>query len=718
MRVLLASGLVLLSALGFVACGGGGGAPDPFPTGEGGAAGAAGGAGGAGGAENEGGFGPIFGEPCVDDPQCDDGLDCTFDACDLERGRCRYVTDDTACSDGVYCNGVEVCDAALGCRPSGVMTCSDQDTCTIDTCIEETQSCRHDPRDGDGDGDPVWNCMQGADCDDADPLISSEASERCGNSRDDDCDGEVDEDDCSSPHYDTCSEALEIDAPGNYELTFRAASDDYALSCATREEGAPAFRDLVLALIVPAGPPLDVDVSAVTGSGKLALAARERCGTAAGELQCEAGFEHGQNGSSARLILREAEAGAHPVYLAGTVETDVYVQVDFRETEGPPTNETCGSALTMPVDEPVSVTLASVERDVNSACAPATGDVLYRFALEAESDVRITAFTLDDLGIPVISLRDAGCSDAADEITCRAWSPSELYARSLPSGEYYVAVAGTGPSDVELSLSIEAPSEKPIDEGCGSTEPLGNAERLVSLLDHTDAVQTTCLAGVPDATYALELEARSDVALIARGPDDDRGAVSLFEEACAESERLACSAGGFPLRAVAHGVGPGEFRAVVETVFGVEASLRAFTRPATATTLVHRSDECADAVLIPETGGRFEGNTQNAFADYEASCDFGGQPEFGAPEQMLRLALSERKRVVFDLAGSDYDTLLVVREASECPGAEVTNTCVPGFVSGRSFLETSLEPGEYWIQIDGFNGESGRWSLEVFVASP
>ena len=333
--------------------------------------------------------------------------------------------------------------------------------------------------------------------------------------------------------------------------------------------------------------------------------------------------------------------------------------------------------------------------------------------------MRITACALDNLGIPVISLRDAGCSQARDEITCRASSPSELYARSLPAGDYYIAVAGSGPADVELSLSIEPPSEKPPDEGCGSMEPLGDRELQIPLLNHTDAVQTTCLAGAPDATFALELEARSDVALIARLPDDDRGAVSLFERGCAESERLACSTAlDWPLRAVAHGVGPGDFRAVVESVFGIEASLRAFTRPAAPTTLVHRSDECADAVLIPETGGRFEGNTQNAFADYEASCDYGGQPEFGAPEQMLRLALPEPRRVVFDLAGSDYDTLIVVREASECPGTEVTNTCVPGFVTGRSFLETILEPGEYWVQIDGFNGESGRWSLEVFVASP
>jgi hypothetical protein len=728
-RAFVAAGVVLLGALGFAACGSGS-VPDPFPpAGEGGSAG--GGSAGEGG----GGTGPIFGEPCVDDPQCDDGLDCTVDACDQERGRCRYVTDDSVCSDGVYCNGAEACDAALGCRPSGVVTCSDGNTCTIDTCEEATQSCRNEARDADGDGDPVWNCPGGADCADGDPLISSHASERCGNRRDDDCDTQTDEEDCTTPQFDTCSEAFEIEASGNYQLSFRAASMDYALSCAVLEENddsdevdlSKAKRDLVVALIVADGPPLDIDISAVTERGALALAATDRCGAASGETVCEAGFVHGE-GSAARMILRGMEPGAHAVYLAGNRESEVFLHVEFGEAAGVPENETCDDAFPLTPDVPVQATLASVARDVVSQCTPActlpgcsppVGEVFYRFELTSESDVRISAFARDELGAPVLSLRGAGCSAAADEITCRASSPAELYERALPAGEYFLAVSATGPSDVEFVLSLEPPSTKRPDEGCEAPEPLGEGQRNVSLADHVDAVQVTCRPGAPDATFALTLDERSDVMLIERGPVEDRGAISLLEAPCSAADLVACSTGNeWPLRAVAHGVGPGEFRAVAETARGIEAGIELFTRPATPTTLVHRSDECADAVLIPETGGRFEGNTANVFADYQVSCDVGGQSEFGAPEQMLRLALAERRRVVFDLGGSAYDTLIVLREASECPGTEVTNTCVPGYVDGRSFLETTLEPGEYWVQIDGFNGESGKWILEVFLAGP
>jgi len=72
--------------------------------------------------------------------------------------------------------------------------------------------------------------------------------------------------------------------------------------------------------------------------------------------------------------------------------------------------------------------------------------------------------------------------------------------------------------------------------------------------------------------------------------------------------------------------------------------------------------------------------------------------------------------MVFDLFGSDYDTLLVVRDASSCPGAEIVGTCSLGRGSARSFLDVELDLGSYTLQIDGYNGVSGAWTLEVFSA--
>jgi hypothetical protein len=147
-------------------------------------------------------------------------------------------------------------------------------------------------------------------------------------------------------------------------------------------------------------------------------------------------------------------------------------------------------------------------------------------------------------------------------------------------------------------------------------------------------------------------------------------------------------------------------------------SVEALTRPSKPATLVAFADECSAAVKIPETGGRFEGNTANQYADYDASCDQGGGIAGGARDQVLRLDLKAERRVVLDMRGSDFDTLLSVRRGPDCPGTEVTLACSAGTRNDRSFLDVTLEAGTYYVLIDGFDGESGRWVLDVFIDDP
>lgn len=80
------------------------------------------------------------GEPevgCSSDADCDDGVDCTFDVCDLAGGICAHETDDAFCDNGLFCDGAEVCDAAEGCV-FGTAPCQDAAGCDEDgeECIE------------------------------------------------------------------------------------------------------------------------------------------------------------------------------------------------------------------------------------------------------------------------------------------------------------------------------------------------------------------------------------------------------------------------------------------------------------------------------------------------------------------------------------------------------------------------------------------------------
>jgi hypothetical protein len=332
--------------------------------------------------------------------------------------------------------------------------------------------------------------------------------------------------------------------------------------------------------------------------------------------------------------------------------------------------------------------------------------------------VRLFASPLDTLGVPRLSLRGAGCGQQKDELTCRSGAPAALYARALPAGQYYVSVGASGPSDVDVRLEVSDPTSALADEGCAAAPPLSPGQSLdVSLTDHTDAVDTGCLSGAPDSSHDLQVSEVSDVLLVERISKGDTGAVSLTGPSCAPPARLSCgTSSDSPVRARAYGVAAGSYRAIAESALGNPISITAFTRKAAPVSLVALADDCSAPFEIPAGGGHFQGNTSNAHADYSAGCDVGNQAPSGAPDQMLHLTLKTKSRVILDMAGSSYQTLLSVRMGGACPGAELPLACAAGYLPERSYLDLDLDSGDYYVQVDGYAGDSGAWSLDIYVS--
>lgn len=659
---------------------------------------------------------PSLGPPCLDDAQCDDGIDCTFDACDSELARCRYTPDHSLCHDEVFCDGLEICDSKLGCREGIPVACDDDQTCTIDTCVESTRTCKSELRDADGDGDPDWSCG-GGDCNDTDPAISSQQPEVCANGQDDDCDGVKDEETCAQPKHDTCGDALDVTGSGVFVLSLAAAKNDYSASCA----GGTSWRDLVVAVVVPPGAPQDVDLVATSVFGSVALASAGQCGDASSETACDPGHSYKKGGQLSRLRLRSLAPGAHAVYVFGTGAGDVALKVQYLPASTAPTNETCGTAVPLTPGVSTKAEIIGVKEDIVSDCESADGELVYEISLTEPKDVDVWASSLDGYGSPALSLLAAPCTSGSDELTCNAASQAHVFGRALSAGKHYVAVSATAPTDLDLLLELSPPTSPPADESCASSAALQpNVTTSVPFAGHADDHKLGCLAGAVDAAYVVSLPVASDVLLVARSSDNDTLGVSLANPPCADAgDVVACGTSSLsPVRAAAHKVAPGSYRAVIESQNGVPATLTALVRAATAPTLVAFADVCQSAVKVPENGGFFLGNTANAAADYAAGCDLGGQGAGGAPEQMLRLELSAKKRVVLDMKGSAYSTLLVVRKAEGCPGPEVAKACAAGYPVDRSFLDLTLDAGNYFIQVDGYAGASGQWFLDVFVADP
>jgi hypothetical protein len=659
----------------------------------------------------------VFGAPCVDDAQCEDGIECTPGVCDAEFGVCRFDADHSRCDDGVFCNGAERCDPRLGCRSGPPTSCSDSTPCTIDSCDEATRSCLHRERDLDGDGDVDANCQPGGDCNDFDPEVSSQAAEVCNNGRDDDCDGEPDERDCQAPRFDTCDDPLLIPAPGSYLVPSAGASLNYGQGCAPEQS---TLRELVLAVDVPAGPAVDIDLLARTNLGELALGSAPSCGAAPSELECERGAYLSSGENVARLRLHGAAPGQHFVYLWSTAAAPIQLEASQLPATPAPANRSCDTALALQTGQARTAQLGLSGTALQSVCATERGDLFYSFSLNQPSDVRLSAQSLDELGLPRLSLRQGGCNEQepGQELSCNEAEVALLRHHSLPAGTYTLALSASGPTEAQLVLQIGPPTAAPATDRCEGAPALApNRSEDVSFVDHLNDIAAECSVGFSDAAWELELAEASDVLLLARFSSGDVGFVGLLNAACGEDDARECSRAGMnPARASEQGVPAGRYRVLMESALALPATLTAAVRPARARTLVPTSDACLEALDIGPDGGFFQGNTLNADNDFSASCDF-ATPN-GSPDQLLRLVLDRPRRVLLDMRGSDFDTLLDVRRGPVCPGQELVGACAVGVAEDQSFLDLELPAGEYFIQIDGYAGALGAWFLDVFLMDP
>ncbi len=674
---------------------------------------------------------PTLGGPCLDDAQCvRPTITCATFTCDKTVGRCRAATDDTRCDDGLYCNGAERCDPRIGCLPGAVVDCSSGDTCTIDTCIEATHDCKHAPRDVDRDGDPTASCTSvgGKDCDDHDPTVSSKLGEVCGNAKDDNCDGKIDESPCITPDHASCGTALVVSADGTYSLSPAGTSRTLAASCASN---ADFPRQMVVALHLDGSDHKDIDVVASSTGGRLALAADTLCGDATTETACVA---EPVTATSVRIKLRNVAPGIYPVYVFSAGETAVELKVSFL-TPGPAaTNLTCATALPL-VDgtTPTATVLADLADigKVPSACASAVGPLVYRVDIPSAlgpRDLRVRA-VLGTSGVrAVLGLRDDGCITSGDELRCGTGAPADLFVRALPVGTHYVTLAANGPTDVTLTATLSPPTPAPADATCTTAPPLPlDTTIIVDTKSHEKGVAASCFAGTPspysappltaDAAYSLHLTDVSDVLVVAHATGSDQVGVGLASPACTSPD-YGC-ARGYPNRIVRRALAAGDYRVFVESTNASAVSLSTFVRTPAATPSPVGADDCsAPVVVIPETGGLFVGTTGGKHADLDASCDTAGMPKGGAPEVIYRLDLKKRSRVILDAVGSAYTTIVSIRAGATCPGVELVDGCAAGYVIDNAFLDYPLDAGTYWIVVDGYSLGSGAYRLDVRIAPP
>jgi hypothetical protein len=88
---------------------------------------------------------------CTLDAECDDGVSCTVDTCNLIDGTCGSVADDSICDNGDFCDGSETCHVVLDCQTGSAPCIPGIETCNEGTDICDPTACTVDSQCDDGD---------------------------------------------------------------------------------------------------------------------------------------------------------------------------------------------------------------------------------------------------------------------------------------------------------------------------------------------------------------------------------------------------------------------------------------------------------------------------------------------------------------------------------------------------------------------------------------
>jgi hypothetical protein len=502
-----------------------------------------------------------------------------------------------------------------------------------------------------------------------------------------------------------------LPGPGNFALSSVGANLTFGASCTV---STPAGSQNVVAnVIVPAGPNVDLDVWAMTPGPEVALAVDAVCGQASSELACASAAQ----APSMHVRARDVAPGTYSIVVTTAAASDIELTVTFLTPTPKPTNETCATAVPLTIGTPMAVSILDPTTQLVSACPAQTGELTYSLTLTQASDVRIYPTLVNGSGIPIVGVRDPHCTDPVDELACERAGSLPLFVRNQPPGTYVVTVASTAPSDVTILVQTSAPTMPPADESCVTPPPMMlGVDMPVDLTNNEDAIKDGCLGGAVNGAFDLPLAAASDVLLVGRFPQDsDYGAVSLDDMTCSPAGLIACSVDSTPARVAKRNVPGGDYRAVLSDSQGEQDTLMALVRPTVPPVAVTGQIACTNAVAIPSTGGFFSGDTSTSLPHYEEGCDAPNQPQGGAPDQTLTLTLTQPQRVIFDMEGSSFETLLALYQGSPCPGAQVPMACYVGFDSQRSFLDIELQAGQYWVIVDGYAGGKGKWNLAVWV---
>ncbi|MGA2449365.1 MAG: hypothetical protein ABTD50_11845 [Polyangiaceae bacterium] len=380
--------------------------------------------------------------------------------------------------------------------------------------------------------------------------------------------------------------------------------------------------------------------------------------------------------------------------------------------------EQCGQASWFPLGQAVSSTTEGRSDSARATCGGGAegADGAWRFEVPARSRIRMTEHADSDFA-PVLHMRRA-CAEQASEVACSdtGIAPGDATVIGVFDPGAYFAFADTRDKDsagpyVLLSevASIDGEGTAPSD-GCADAAALRSSPVSGDTFAARDDVASSCGgAGAPDVVYRVDVARRSRFVASIR-TEESSHVLSVLTRCGDRSTELAC------------GSTVDDVLAAGSYFFAVDGAREdAFGRFTVAWHLQDLSPQTGACAGAPDlvAGRALTSTTAGAGNRFSASCSGGGSGVTG-PDRVYRMVLRSRLHVRVSLRTQGFDAVLALRKAcadgaGSQRAAEVD--CVPSAPetsSRRATIDRTLEPGSYWVLVDGQStGQEGTFSLNV-----
>lgn len=374
-------------------------------------------------------------------PDCsaDDAIACTIEECDENSDSCVHTPDDSLCDDEIFCNGREVCDIASGGCMVIPETCNDRNPCTIDSCNTEMDACVNILIDEDSDTYPPGSCG-GPDCDDSNPEVHPAAPEICDDGIDNNCNERTDNEDyaCCAGGNDTCDCPVDVSVGGIFTGDNTDAIDNYQGTCS-----APDGKDRIFYFYLINDA--EVELSTEGSDFDTVLFIREAACHGI-EVVCD---NNGGPGLTS-LVHRVLTAGEYFVFLDGySRRSDGNFQLSVNITEHFPPfpvsgNDRCIDAVDVSLGGCFTGDTTSMNDDYEpDGCGSGGGkDAVFFMNLSTPGRVHLDT-NYSEINDTLLYVREGSCTGTQVECDDDGGEDRKsLIESDLPAGRYYVFIDG------------------------------------------------------------------------------------------------------------------------------------------------------------------------------------------------------------------------------------------------------------------------------------